>query len=209
MTSLAPNIVGEGSLQQDVYITGANFNSNDVVLVGGTSAPIPTIFIGTTLLRATIPAGPLSVAGLVPLLVQAQNGDVSQLLSGPQGLTVVPSRPAVVAVTPDTLIPGGTNLGVNVVGGFFSLQTTVQCNGSAAAATLTSSQQLSVTIPGACIPSPGLYPLIVRNSDVAPPNASMSAVNFAVEPGPGDIATGIASSFTVGSSPSAIAIDPG
>ena len=209
VTSLAPNIVGEGSLQQDVYVTGANFNSNDVVLVGGTSAPIPTIFIGTTLLRATIPAGPLSVAGLVPLLVQAQNGDVSQLLSGPQGLTVVPSRPAVVAVTPDTLIPGGTNLGVNVVGGFFSLQTTVQCNGSAAAATLTSSQQLSVTIPGACIPSPGLYPLIVRNSDVAPPNASMSAVNFAVEPGPGDIATGIASSFTVGSSPSAIAIDPG
>jgi DNA-binding beta-propeller fold protein YncE len=208
VTSLLPNTVGEGSLQQDVYISGSNFNSNDVVLVGSASAPIPTIFISTTLLRATLPSGPLSVAGLVPLLVQAQNGDVSQVLSGPQGLTVVPSRPAVVAVTPNTLISGGTNLGVTVVGGFFSPQTTVQCNGSAAAAALTSSQQLSVTIPGACIPSPGLYPLIVRNSDVVPPSPAMSAVNFAVEPGPGDIATGIASSFAVGTSPSAIAIDP-
>lgn len=209
VTSLVPNTVGEGSLQQDVYITGTSFNSNDVVLVGATSAPIPTIFISTTLLRATIPAGPLSVAGLLPLLVQAQNGDVSQVLSGPQGLTVGPSRPAVVAVTPDTVIPGGTNLGVNVVGGFFSPQTTVQCNGLAAAATLTSNQQLSVTIPGACIPAPGLYPLIVRNGDVVAPNPAISAVNIAVEPGTGDIATGIASSFAVGASPSAIAIDPG
>jgi DNA-binding beta-propeller fold protein YncE len=208
ISSLVPNIVGEGSLQQDVYITGTNFNSNDVVLVGATPAPVPTIFISTTLLRATIPAGPLSVAGLVPLVVQAQNGDVSQGLTGPLGLTAAPSRPAVVAVTPDTLIPGSANLGVNLVGGYFSASTTVQCNGLASPATLTSSQQLSVTIPGACIPAPGLYPVIVRNNDVVAPNPALSAVNIAVEPGTGDIATGIASNFAVGASPSAIAIDP-
>ena len=208
LTSLVPNMVGEGSLEQDVYLTGTNFTSNDVVLVGTPPAAIPTIFITGTLLRATIPASPLSVAGLVPLVVQAQNGDVSNGLSGPQGLTVVPSRPALVAVTPDTLIAGGTNLGVSLVGGFFSPQTSVQCNGTTAAATLTSSQQLNVTIPGSCVSSPGLYPVVVRNGDVVAPNPALSAVNIAVQPGPGDIATGVASSFAVGASPQGIAIDP-
>jgi DNA-binding beta-propeller fold protein YncE len=208
LTSMMPNIVGEGSLEQDVYLTGTNFNSNDVVLVGNPATAVPAVFITSSLLRATIPAGPLSVAGLVPLIVQAQNLDVSNGLSGPQGLTVVPSRPAVVAVTPDTLISGGTSLGVGLVGGFFSPQTSVQCNGTTAAATLTSSQQLGVTIPGSCVSSPGLYPVVVRNNDVVAPNPAISAVNLAVEPGPGDIATAVATSFAVGTSPQAIAIDP-
>jgi DNA-binding beta-propeller fold protein YncE len=210
LTSLVPNMVGEGSLRQDLYLTGTNFNSNDAVLVGTPPAAIPTIFITSTLLRATIPASPLSVAGPVQLVVQAQNGDVSGGLSGPQGLTVVPSRPAVVAVTPDTLIAGGTNLGVSLVGGFFSPQTSVRCNGQSqgAAATLVSSQQLSVTVPGTCMPAPGSYPLVVQNGDVMAPNPAIAAVNIAVEPGPGDIATGVASSFAVGASPQGIAIDP-
>ncbi|MGA7961016.1 MAG: hypothetical protein WCA33_04905 [Candidatus Acidiferrales bacterium] len=208
LTTLVPNTVGEGSLQQDVYLTGTNFNSNDVVLVGTPPAAIPTLFITPILLRATIPASPLSIAGPVPIVVQAQNGDVSTGLSGPQGLTVVPSRPAVVAITPDTLISSGTNLGVSLVGGFFSPQTTVQCNGVGAASTLTSSQQLSVTIPGSCVAAPGLYPVIVQNSDVVAPNPAIAAVNIAVEPGPGDIATGVAGSFGVGASPQSIAIDP-
>lgn len=208
LTSLTPNLVGEGSRQQDVYLGGTNFNSNDVVMVGNPPVAVPTVFITATSMRATIPAGPLSVAGLVRLVVQAQNGDVSGSLAGPQGLTVVPSRPAVVAVTPDTLVSGGTSLGVNVVGGYFSLQTTVQCGGSSAPAALTSAQQLNVTVPASCIPSPGLYPLVVRNNDVVAPNPGMSAINIAVEPGPGDIATGVASSFGVGVSPQAIAIDP-
>src|SRR5260370_30889364 len=144
-------MVGEGSLQQDVYLTGTNLNSNDVVRVGTPPASIPTIFITSTLLRATIPASALSVAGPVRLVVEAQNGDVSNGFSGPQGLTVVPSRPAVVAVTPDTLISGGTNLGVSLVGGFFSPQTGVQCNGTTAAANLTSSQQSGRTRPGSCV----------------------------------------------------------
>lgn len=119
LTSLTPNTVGEGSRQQDVYLGGTNFNSNDVAMVGNPPVAVPTVFLTSSSMRATIPAGPLSVAGLVRLVVQAQNGDVSASLSGPQGLTVVPSRPAVVAVTPDTLVSGGTSLGVNIVGGYF------------------------------------------------------------------------------------------
>ena len=208
LTSAAPNIVGEGSAQQEVYLTGTNFTSNSVVLAGTPPAPVPTIFLSTTLLHATIPAAPLSIAGPLALVVRAQNGDLSNGVTGPLGLTVMPSRPAVVAVSPDTIVPNAGTSGVNLIGGFFSPTTTVQCNGQTVAATLTSSQQLGVTIPGTCAPAPGQYPLIVQNSDVAAPNPRMSAVNLTVEPLPSDISTGVSSTFPVGASPQGIAIDP-
>jgi DNA-binding beta-propeller fold protein YncE len=208
LTSAAPNTVGEGSAQQEVYLTGTNFTSNSVVLAGTPPAPVPTIFLSATLLDAKIPAAPLSIAGPVALVVHAQNGDQSNVLTGPtNGLKVMPSRPAVVALSPDTIVPNAGSAGVNLIGGFFSPQTTVQCSGQTVAATLTSSQQLGVTIPGTCAPAPGQYPLIVQNTDVAPPNPRMSAVNLTVEPLASDISTGVSSTFPVGASPQGIAID--
>ncbi|HEY4951631.1 MAG TPA: hypothetical protein VIH88_14945 [Candidatus Acidoferrales bacterium] len=209
LTSSAPNLVGEGSAQQEVFLTGTNFTSNSVVLAGTPPAPVPTLFLSSTLLHATIPAAQLSVARSVPMIVQAQNGDLSNVLDGPtNGLTVMPSRPAVVALSPDTIVPSGTTAGVNLIGGFFSAQTKAQCNGQTATVTHTSSQQLGVVIPSTCAPAPGQYPLIVQNGDVMAPNPAMSAVNLTVEPLPGDISTGVSSSFPVGALPSAIAIDP-
>jgi len=209
LTTVAPNIVGEGSAQQEVFLTGTNFTSNSVVLAGTPPVPVPTLFLSSTLLHAVIPAAQLSVAGPVPMVVQAQNGDRSNVLDGPtNGLTVMPSRPAVVALSPDTIVPSGTTAGVNLIGGFFSAQTKAQCNGQTATVTHTSSQQLGVVIPSTCAPAPGQYPLIVQNGDVMAPNPAMSAVNITVEPLPGDISTGVSSSFPVGASPLGIAIDP-
>jgi DNA-binding beta-propeller fold protein YncE len=212
LTSAAPNIVGEGAAQQEVFLTGTNFTSNSVVLAGTPPAPVPTIFLSGTLLHATIPAAPLSIAGPVALVVQAQNGDVSNGVAGSLGLTVVPSRPAVVALSPDTIVPNGGTAGVNLIGGFFSPSTVVNCNGTTpgarVTATLTGSQQLGVVIPSTCAPAPGQYPLIVQNTDVAAPNPAMSAVNLTVEPLQSDISTGVSSTFPVGASPQAIAIDP-
>jgi DNA-binding beta-propeller fold protein YncE len=208
LTSAAPNLVGEGSAQQELYLTGTNFTSNSVVLVGTPPTSVPTIFLSSTLLHAAIPAAPLSIPGPVAIVVQAQNGDVSNGVAGSLGLTVTPSRAAVVALSPDTIVPNASTAGVNLIGGFFSPNTTVQCNGQTVAATLTSAQQLGVTIPGTCAPAPGQYPLIVQNSDVVAPNPRMSAVNLTVEPLQSDISTGISSSFPVGASPQGIAIDP-
>ena len=212
LTSASPNTVGEGSAQQEVFLSGSNFTSNSVVLVGTPPVPVPTIFLSTALLDAKIPAAPLSVAGPLALIVQAQNGDQSNVLTGPtNGLKVMPSRPAVVALAPDTIVPNAGPAGVNLIGGFFSPSTVVNCNGTGAgtrvATTLTSSQQLGVVIPTTCAPVPGQYPLIVQNTDVVPPNPALSAVNLTVEPLASDISTGVSSSFPVGASPQSIAID--
>ena len=215
ITSSTPNLVGEGSAQQEVFLTGTNFTSNSVALAGTPPAAVPTVFLSTTLLHATIPSGPLATAGPVPIVVQAQNGNVSNILAGSLGLNVMPSRPAVVALVPDTIVPGGSTAGVNLIGGFFSPSTVASCDGTPPPGTgtpltvvHTSSQQLGIVVPSTCAPAPGQYPVFVQNDDVIAPNPAMSAVNLTVEPLPSDISTGVSSSFAVGASPQAIAIDP-
>jgi len=215
ITSSTPNLVGEGSAQQEVFLTGTNFTSNSMALAGTPPVPVPTVFLSTTLLHATIPSGPLATAGPVPIVVQTLNGDVSNILAGSLGLNVMPSRPAVVALVPDTLVPGGSTASVNLIGGFFSASTVASCDGTPPPGTgtpltviHTSSQQIGLVVPSTCAPTPGQYPLFVQNNDVMAPSPAMSAVNLTVEPLPSDISTGVSSSFAVGVSPQAIAIDP-
>src|ERR1700729_1643081 len=109
LTSMSPNTVGEGSVQQDVYLSGTNFLTTSTVLAGNPLVPVPTIFISTELLRATIPANLLAGPGPVPvpIVVQTQDGSTSNTLPGPQGLTVVPTQPILLATLPNTLTPSG------------------------------------------------------------------------------------------------------
>jgi len=212
MISISPTTVGEGSVQQDVYVTGSGFSSSSTVLAGNPFAPVPTLFINGDLLRATIPASLLAGPGPapVPLVVQSQNGSLSNVLPGPQGLTIVPTRPIVLASLPNTLVPSGSSTSLSLIGGYFSpnAPTTVSFNGQTVAATLDSTRVLNATIASGSVPAPGLYPLIVRNGDVVAPNPAASGINVAVEPSTNSIPTAPQSSFAVGASPQAIAIDP-
>ena len=208
INSIKPNIVGEGSVQQDVYISGTGFFTTSTVLAGNPLEPVPSLFLSTTLIRATIPAGPLSASGPVPIVVQSAAGDNSNILPSNLGLTASPSRPSVVAAIPDTLSANLAGTNINLVGGFFSPSTTVQLNGTAASATITSSQQITVSAAGGALPAAGSYPLIVQNKDVVAPAPAISGVNIAVQPLASSIATGPQASIAVGASPQGIAIDP-
>ncbi len=212
LTSMSPNTVGEGSVQQDVFLTGTGFLTTSTVLAGNPLTTVPTTFISGTLLRATLPASLLAGPGPapVPLIVQSQQGNNSNTLPGAQGLAIEPTQPIVLASLPNTLLPSGSSTNVSLIGGFFSANspTTVSFNGQTLAATVTSSRQLTANISGGSVSGPGLYPVIVQNGDVVAPNPGMSALNIAVEPSTNSIPTAAQSSFAVGSSPQAIAIDP-
>src|SRR6202522_4140633 len=212
LTSMSPNTVGEGSVQQDVYLTGTGFLTTSTVLAGNPLSAVPTTFISSTLLRATLPANLLSGPGPAPvqLIVQTQEGSNSNTLPGPQGLTIVPTQPIVLASLPNTLVPSGSSTNLSLIGGYFSANspTTVSFNGQILAANVNSSRQLTANVSSGSVPSPGLYPVIVQNGDVVAPNPGMSAVNIAVEPSTNSIPTAAQSSFGVGTSPQAIAVDP-
>jgi DNA-binding beta-propeller fold protein YncE len=208
VTLIQPNLVSEGSAQQEVYITGTNFFTTSSVLVGTPPTLVPSVYLTATLIRATLPAGVLQHSGNLPIVVQSQAGDNSNTLPGNQGLVVTPTRPAIVAAIPDTLVPALSNTNINLVGGFFSPSSAVQVNGQSVGATLTSSQQLTVPIPSGSLTVPGSYPVLVTNTDVVAPAASTAGVNIAVQPAASTIPTAPGGSFTVGANPSTIAIDP-
>ncbi len=212
VTTIQPNQVSEGSVYQEIYVTGTNLLSTSTVMVGSqTAAPVavPTIYVSPTLLRAKIPAGPLSNAGALKIFVQSQNGDISNILPSSQSLIVNPTRPAIVAALPDTITPVLSATNINLNGGFFSSNSAVQVNGQPInSATLTSSQQLLVPLAANSLPVPGSYPVIVTNKDVEAPAPSMAAVNIAVEPAPSTIPAAPTGSISVGALPQAIAIDP-
>src|SRR5580698_3210749 len=212
LTSMSPNTVGEGSVQQDVYLSGTNFLTTSTVLAGNPLTPVPTIFISAELLRATIPANLLVGPGPAPvaIVVQTQDGSTSNTLPGPQGLTIVPTQPILLATLPNTLTPSGASTNLSLIGGYFSPNspTTTTFNGQTLATTFNSSRQLTANIASGAVPGPGLYPLIVRNGDVVAPNPAASALNISVEPSSNSIPTAPQSSFAVGTAPQSIAIDP-
>ncbi|HWF39392.1 MAG TPA: hypothetical protein VG322_12785 [Candidatus Acidoferrales bacterium] len=211
LTKLDPNFTGQGAVQQDVYLTGSNFFSNDRVFVappGGTAAPVPTTFINTGLLRATIPANLLNAAGSDEVSVVRQNG--SPNVPGPLVLTVNPARPAIVASSPDSIEQNPASAAtITLTGGYFSSATTALFNGSSAGITpsVQSSRQFSIGVPAGGLATPGLYPVVLQNSGIASPGASESAVNVAVTPAAASIGGAPVGNLTVGASPSAVAID--
>jgi DNA-binding beta-propeller fold protein YncE len=210
ITAINPTIAAQGSVQQDLYVTGTNFFNTSTVAVGPfpNLTQVPTTFISTTLLRASIPANLMTMVGLFPIHVQRQNGDLDASATV-FNLSVVPVRPAIVASSPDSVEQPNANVGVSITGGFFvNGKTTAQFNGQAVASAIANSRQMSVTIPAGNLSAPGLYPIVVQNSDALTAGIpSISATNLAVAPSPNATVGAPNATIAVGTSPSAVAVD--
>jgi hypothetical protein len=213
LSTIDPNAAAQGSAQQDIYLTGQNFATNDTVLVtppGQSATTVTPVFISPTLLRATIPWNLLSQAGRVAIQVMRQNGTLS--IPGPLNLTLSPVRPAIIALTPDNISQTPTAANVNLTGGFFSPgTTTVQFNGGASGAvapSFTNSRQLSFGTPAGAVSAPGLYPITVQNAGIALGQPTSAAMNLSVTPAAASIGSAPSGTpITVGVNPVAVAVD--
>lgn len=211
LSSIEPTVTAQGSAQQDIYVIGSNFTSTETVVVTPPAQPatsVPTTFINTTLLRATIPATQLTQTGVVSVAVKMQNGTLNT--PGPANLAVFAVRPALVGSFPDSAAQNNASSpNVNLTGGFFSpAATTATFNGQAAVTTFTNSRQLTLTVPGGALATPGLYPIVVQNAGVALGQPSISAVNLGVTPDPSLIPGGpVAGPIAVGAGPTVVAVD--
>ncbi len=204
--SISPPSTAQGSVRQQVYVNAespSTFFSTSTVLANG--QPVPTTFISTSLLRGQVPAAPLQSGQTVQIAVKSQNGQVSNSVP----LSVTPVRPSIVSFSPvsvpQCLSSSCGASSVNLDGGYFSPSTAVSFNGQSIGATLNSSTQMSVSLPGSSLQTAGLYQLTLTNSGAAQPEA---AVNVAVEPAPAINPPSVLATATVQSQPSAVAVDP-
>ncbi len=214
ITSISPTTTDEGSVQQDVYVAGTNFFSGSTVIVGGVTEPLSAVtYISSTLLRVTIPGSQLTVP--VPLQIAVYNGVGTSTPPPPptiSTLTVNPVRPALIASSLDSVPQSPVaSAGITLTGGFFvNSKSTATFNGAgcgmAVCTSFLDSRDLFVTIPTGQLSVPGLYPIVVQNSDAAAKLIpSEAGLNLAVTPTA--ISGGSIASATVGTNPSAIAID--
>jgi DNA-binding beta-propeller fold protein YncE len=207
VTAIDPTKAAQGSVQQDVYLTGSNFFATTSVLVGGVALPTANVQVITTaLLRATIPSAQLAQSGTIQVGVRDQEGNPASFVN----LDVVPVRPALVSALPGS-VPQNSASSPTVIltGGFFAPSaTTATFNGQGVSATVTSSRQLSLAIGSGNLATPGLYPIVVTNSGLALGQPNTAALNLGVTPLPGSIpGSASATTVAVGASPSAVAID--
>ncbi len=134
-------------------------------------------------------------------------------------VVVTPVRPAIVGPTPDSTPQGGTSaLNFNINGGYFGTPSnptiTALYNNQPRGASITSStRQLGVTIGGSLngsdFSTPGLYPVTLRNTTQP---QLVASTNLAVRPAYGPPAAtqssvGTANTLTLGTQPSAVAIN--
>ncbi len=232
VTSVSPNQTGAGGLFQDIYITGTNFISTNIVYVNHAQLS-PTLItqVSSSLIRARIPDFMLAAPPAPPnnsllISVSEQSGAEQTCPSGdlsPCEVTVVNARPGVVGPVPDR-IPQGT-AGVqtfNVNGGFFGTGANPAApavlatyNGQLRGAQLPpsgsngSTRQLSVLIGGGSNSTdfsiPGLYPVAIEN---ARDTSKFAVTNIAVQPNysGGSTITPIAN-LAVGTAPGAVAVN--
>jgi DNA-binding beta-propeller fold protein YncE len=205
LASIEPSTAAQGSIQQDIYLTGTNFFSTSQVLAGSSANNITTTFISSTLLRARLLAPLLLGAGPLPISVQRQNGDVSP----PVNLTVQAVRPAIISSSPDSVPKGTSSPNVTLTGGYFTISTAGEFNGQPQIVSppSTDPRHLTVNVSGAALGTPGLYSLVIRNPGVPTGTSAITSTNLAVSSTQADIPTAVKTKVSVGASPSAIAIN--
>jgi hypothetical protein len=213
LSAIDPNAAAQASAQQDIYLTGQNFASDDSVLVtspGQAATTLTPVFISSSLLRATLPASVLTQVGQVAVQVKRQNGSLN--IPGPVNLTLTPVRPALIAITPDNISQSVTAASVSLTGGFFAPgTTTVQFNGGASGAVapvFTNSRQLFFSTPAGGTATSGLYPITVQNAGIAAGQPATASINLSVTPTAASIGGAPSgAAIAVGVNPVAVAID--
>jgi DNA-binding beta-propeller fold protein YncE len=190
VTSLVPSSVPQGSIQQDIYMIGKGFfTTSTVVLNGAPSANVTTTYLSSTLLRARIAAPALSAAALMTLGVESQDGDQSAAAT----LTVYAVKPALLALTPNTLAraTSPSTPTVTLTGGFYTPSTVATFDGNPMVANPQTGdpRHLNIGLTGPELGIAGLYSVVVRNLGIITTSSSEAATNLAVSDLTSDIPT--------------------
>ncbi len=216
ITSVVPNSVIAGSPSLAITVTGTHFvnpttqlDSNYAgslveLVYSGSSAglvPLATTVINATTATATIPAGFLSGAQQLGVVVVQPSGARSNSVP----FTIL--GPAITSVTPSVVTARPSAVALTVTGAYFLAngagppnQSTILVGGSAASTTFGSANSLSTT---AVFGTPGLIPIQVENPGGSLSNtvnvsvlAAPSVTSAAPNPFPGGLLTVNGANFT-------------
>jgi outer membrane protein assembly factor BamB len=177
ITSLSPSTVQAG-VAFTLTVNGSNFDASSVVFFSGN--PVPTTFISTTQLTASISASDIVQADPYPVTVApslAATGTSNQLILSVYAL------PSITGLTPSSVVAGSAGFTLTVNGTNFPQGAVVLFGGTALPTTWEGLNQLTATVTSAQVLNAGATRITVATSSAA--DALVSApVSFTVQPLP-------------------------
>ena len=175
ISSLNPNSATAGGQPFVLTLNGGGFLTGAVVQWNGQS--LPTTFISSSQLTASISANLIATAGGATIDVLDPGGPQSNLVS-----FAIPAAPAAAGISglvPAAVAAGSPNLVLTVQGTGFVSTSEVVFNGSALATTFVSSGQLVATVPAALIATPGTAKITVSSDSVTSSSAIFTILSGA------------------------------
>ncbi|HXI92095.1 MAG TPA: lamin tail domain-containing protein [Blastocatellia bacterium] len=159
ITSIAPDNAKKGALPFDMNVLGSGFEGGSRVLIDG--QVVTTEFIGPSHLVARVPASVTATSGSHPVQVRNEGGNRSNSVS----LAIIPPPPALFSITPRVVIVGSGAFTMFVTGLNFGSGIVALFDGTPLPTTVTSAQDLRVSVPSTVTAAIGTHQVVVRNSD--------------------------------------------
>ncbi len=174
LTLLAPASALVGSSGTPITVTGTDFTSKSQVAIGGAS--LPTNYVSSTTLTATIPAQNLTSPIPLSLSVQDPAGSSNTL-----SFAVLNPVPVISSLSPASLSAGGPAINVVVSGSNFVTGTVASFGSSPRATTVQSAAQLTIALTAADLALAKTAAITVTNP--APGGGTSAAGNLTIIPG--------------------------
>ena len=193
LTSFSPSSATVGSGAFTLSVTGTNYTTSSAVLWNGSL--LPTTFITSTQLNATVPANLLTTATNANIAVNNPGTGTSNTLAFP---IVVPSGPAISSLNPTSVAPGGSSFLLTVNGSNFSTSSAVLWNGSLLATNYISPTQLMASVNASLITAAASVNITVSN----PGNLTSNAQVFTVSATPPPVLSSLSPSSAAPGGPS-------
>ncbi len=207
IASLSPPTIVAGSTAFTLQVNGASFVPGAVVEWNGSS--LATVYVKSTQLLASVPAGDIATAGSVSVtVVNPSPGGGASAAATFAVQTGTPQNPAnsgapsLVWVLPVNIAAGTPGATLSLYGANYTSASTVHWNGASRPTTFVNSNELNVTLSAADLASPGAGIL-----EVTSPTTSVTSVQWSypiLSPG---VATFAAGPQPVALGPVAVATD--
>ena len=184
LDSIAPLLIPQGAVLEDLYLSGSGFLSTTNVLLAGVSLNTLTggsvTAVNAAVLRARVPFTLLEYAGTYTVSAQEQIPMPGQPVQSIQ-VQVVPVRPSLLGATPVTIPQNSPTTTVELSGGYYTPTTLSEWNGHLVSSTADANfpRTLQATISSTDLTEAGLFPIAVRTPAASPPR---SAVNVSIRP---------------------------
>jgi hypothetical protein len=174
VSSLSPGNAIAGSAGFVLTATGTGYNATSVIKWNGTA--LPTTYLDSTQLNASIPASYIASSASIPVTVTTPG--TTGGTSTAQTFTVNAPVPTVTSINPTTLYAGSPDITLTVDGTNFLPNSSVQLAGASRTTVFVSSTQITASIPAADLASAATPAITVFNP--APQGGTSNSIPLSI-----------------------------